>query len=97
MKQPISIQHLLRDPVDMTPLEQAEVGRMKQAYFSAVANETAAYIEAKETYEEAKAFMDINDPGEREVIMQLLKNVRDGEANMMTIATELEMHFGISA
>ena len=40
--------------------------------------------------------MDINDPGEREVIMQLLKNVRDGEANMVTIATELELHFGIS-
>ena len=91
------LQQLLKDPVNMTPLEHAEVGRMKQAYFPAVANETAAYIEAKETYEEAKAFMDINDPGEREVIMQLLKNVRDGEANMMTIATELEMHFGISA
>ena len=90
------LQQLLKDPVNMTPLEHAEVGRMKQAYFSAVANETAAYIEAKETYEEAKAFMDINDPGEREVIMQLLKNVRDGEANMVTIATELELHFGIS-
>ena len=67
-----------------------------RAYYSAVATETAAYIEAKEMYEEAKEFMDINDPGEREVIMQLLKNVRDGEANMVTIATELENHFGIS-
>ena len=90
------LQQLLKDPVNMTPLEHAEVGRMKQAYFSAVATETAAYIEAKETYEEARAFMDVNDPGEREVIMQLLKNVRDGEANMVTIATELELHFGIS-
>ena len=90
------IQQLLKNPDNMTPLEQAEIGRMKQAYFSAVATETAAYIEAKETYEEAKEFMDINDPGEREVIMQLLKNVRDGEANMVTIANELENHFGIS-
>ena len=96
-KQPISLQHLLRDPVDMTPLERAEVGRMKQAYFSAVAQETVAYIEAKKAYDEAKEFLDRDDPGEREVLMQLLKNKLDAENNMMTISTELEVHFGISA
>jgi len=41
--------------------------------------------------------MDIQDPGEREVLMQLLKNMRDCERNMTIIATELEVHFGISA
>ena len=96
-KQPISLQHLLRDPVDMTPLERAEVGRMKQAYFSAVAQETEAYIAAKEAYDEAKQFLDKDDPGEREVLLQLLKTKLDSETNMITIATELEVHFGISA
>ena len=91
------IQQLLKDPVSMTPLEQAEIGRMKQAYFSAVAQETEAYIAAKEAYEEAKQFMEIEDPGEREVLMQLLKTKLDCERNMVTIATELEVHFGISA
>ena len=96
-KQPISIQHLLRDPVDMTPLEKAEVGRMKQAYFSAVAQETEAYIAAKEAYDEAKEFLDVKDPGEREVLMTLLKSMRDSERNMTVISNELEVHFGISA
>jgi len=91
------LQQLLKDPVNMTPLEHAEVGRMKQAYFSAVAHETEAYISAKEAYDEAKEFMDLQDPGEREVLMQLLKNKRDCERNMTIIATELEVHFGISA
>ena len=91
------IQQLLKDPANMTPLEQAEVGRMKQAYFSAVAQETEAYISAKEAYEDAREFMDVKDPGEREVLMQLLKNMRDCERNMTIIATELETHFGISA
>ena len=91
------IQQLLKDPENMTPLEQAEVGRMKQAYFSAVAQETDAYIASKEAYEDAKEFMDHQDPGEREVLMQLLQNVLDGEANMLLIAKELEVHFDISA
>ena len=91
------LQQLLKDPVNMTPLEHAEVGRMKQAYFSAVAQETEAYISAKEAYEDARAFMDVKDPGEREVLMQLLKNMRDCERNMTIIATELETHFDISA
>ena len=91
------IQQLLKDPVSMTPLEQAEIGRMKQAYFSAVAQETEAYIAAKEAYDEAKEFLDKQDVGEREVLMQLLKTKLDCERNMMTIATELEVHFGISA
>jgi len=90
------IRQLLKYPENMTPLEQAEVGRMKQAYFSAVAQETEAYISAKEAYDDAKEFMDVQDPGEREVLMQLLKNMRDCEANMVIIATELETHFGIS-
>ena len=96
-KQPISLQQLLRDPVDMTPLERAEVGRMKQAYFSAVAQETEAYIAAKEAYEEAREFLDRDDPEEHAVLMQLLKTKLDAETNMMTISTELELHFGISA
>ena len=91
------IQQLLKDPVSMTPLEQAEIGRMKQAYFSAVAQETEAYIAAKEAYDEAKEFLDKQDTGEREVLMQLLKTKLDCERNMVTIATELEVHFGISA
>ena len=91
------LQQLLKDPVNMTPLEHAEVGRMKQAYFSAVAQETEAYISAKEAYEDAREFMDVKDPGEREVLMQLLKNMRDCERNMTIIATELEMHFDIWA
>jgi len=91
------IRQLLKDPANMTPLEQAEVGRMKQAYFSAVAQETEAYISAKEAYEDAREFMDVKDPGEREVLMQLLKNMRDCERNMTIIATELETHFDISA
>jgi len=91
------LQQLLKDPVNMTPLEHAEVGRMKQAYFSAVAQETEAYISAKEAYDDAKEFMDVKDPGEREVLMQLLKNMRDCERNMTIIATELEVHFDISA
>ena len=91
------IQQLLKDPVNMTPLEQAEIGRMKQAYFSAVAQETEAYIAAKEAYDEAKEFLDRQDAGEREVLMQLLKTKLDCERNMVTIATELEVHFGISA
>ena len=91
------IQQLLKDPVSMTPLEQAEIGRMKQAYFSAVAQETEAYIAAKEAYDEAKEFLDRQDAGEREVLMQLLKTKLDCERNMVTIATELEVHFGISA
>ena len=91
------LQQLLKDPVNMTPLEHAEVGRMKQAYFSAVAQETEAYISAKEAYVDAKEFMDLQDPGEREVLMQLLKNMRDCERNMIVIATELETHFDISA
>ena len=91
------IQQLLKDPVDMTPLERAEVGRMKQAYFSAVAQETEAYIAAKEAYDEAKVHLDLQDPGEREVLMTLLKSVRDSERNMQIISTELEVHFGISA
>jgi len=53
------LQQLLKDPVNMTPLEHAEVGRMKQAYFSAVAQETEAYISAKEAYDDAKEFMDL--------------------------------------
>ena len=96
-KQPISLQYLLKDPVDMTPLERAEVGRMKQAYFSAVAQETEAYIAAKEAYEEAKEFLDVKDPDEREVLMTLLKSMRDSERNMTVISNELEVHFGISA
>jgi len=91
------LQQLLKDPVNMTPLEHAEVGRMKQAYFSAVAHETEAYVSAKEAYDDAKEFMDLQDPGEREVLMQLLKNMRDCERNMTIIATELEVHFDISA
>ena len=91
------IQQLLKDPVNMTPLERAEVGRMKQAYFSAVAQETEAYIAAKEAYDEAKRFLDKDDPEEREVLMQLLKNKLDCENNMTIISTELEVHFGISA
>jgi len=91
------IRQLLKDPTNMTPLEQAEVGRMKQAYFSAVAQETEAFISAKEAYEDAREFMDVKDPGEREVLMQLLKNMRDCERNMTIIATELETHFDISA
>jgi len=91
------LQQLLKDPVNMTPLEHAEVGRMKQAYFSAVAQETESYISAKEAYEDAREFMDVKDPGEREVLMQLLKNMRDCERNMTIIATELEVHFDISA
>jgi len=91
------LQQLLKDPVNMTPLEHAEVGRMKQAYFSAVAQETEAYISAKEAYEDAREFMDVKDPGEREVLMQLLKNMRDCERNMTIIATELEKHFDIWA
>jgi len=91
------IRQLLKDPANMTPLEQAEVGRMKQAYFSAVAQETEAFISAKEAYEDARGFMDVKDPGEREVLMQLLKNMRDCERNMTIIATELETHFDISA
>ena len=91
------IRQLLKDPANMTPLEQAEVGRMKQAYFSAVAQETEAFISAKEAYEDAREFMDVKDPGEREVLMQLLKNMRDCERNMTIIATELEVHFDISA
>ena len=91
------IQQLLKDPVNMTPLERAEVGRVKQAYFSAVAQETEAYIAAKEAYEEAKKHLDLQDPGEREVLMTLLKSMRDSERNMIAISTELEVHFGISA
>ena len=91
------IRQLLKDPANMTPLERAEVGRMRQAYFSAVAQETEAYIAAKEAYEEARQFMDLQDPGEREVIMTLLKSMRDSERNMQIISTELEVHFGISA
>jgi len=91
------IRQLLKDPANMTPLEQAEVGRMKQAYFSAVAQETEAYISAKEAYDDAKEFMDVKDLGEREVLMQLLKNMRDCERNMTIIAAELEAHFDISA
>ena len=91
------IQQLLKDPVNMTPLERAEVGRVKQAYFSAVAQEAEAYIAAKEAYDEAKDHLDLQDPGEREVLMTLLKSMRDSERNMIAISTELEVHFGISA
>jgi len=91
------LRQLLKDPETLTPLEQAEVGRVRQAYFSAVAQETEAYIAAKEAYEEAKQFMDLQDPGEREVLMMLLKSMRDSERNMTIISTELEVHFGISA
>ena len=91
------IQQLLKDPVNMTPLERAEVGRVKQAYFSAVAQETEAYIAAKEAYEEAKKHLDLQDPGEREVLMTLLKSMRESEKNVLIIASELETHFGISA
>ncbi len=91
------IQQLLKNPVSMTPLERSEVGRIKQAYFSAVAQETEAYIAAKEAYEEAKDHLDIRDPEEREVLMTLLKSMRDGARNMQTISAELEVHFGISA
>ena len=91
------IRQLLKDPTNMTPLEQAEVGRIKQAYFSAVAQETEAFISAKEAYEDAREIMDVIDRGEREVLMQLLKNMRDCERNMTIIATELEVHFDISA
>jgi len=91
------IRQLFKDPENMTPLERAEVGRMKQAYFSAVAQETEAYIAAKEAYEEAKLHLDLKDPGEREVLMSLLKSMRDSERNMTVISTELEVHFGISA
>jgi hypothetical protein len=88
---------LLHNTDNVTPLEQAEVGRMRQAYFSAVAQETEAYIAAKEAYDDAKEHLDLQDPGEREVLMTLLKSMRDGERNMTIISTELEVHFGISA
>jgi len=91
------IQQLLKDPVNMTPLEKAEVGRLRQAYFSAVAQETEAYIAAKEAYDDAKEHLDLKDPGEREVLMTLHKSMRDSERNMSIISTELEVHFGISA
>ncbi len=88
---------LLHNTDDMTPLEKAEVGRLKTAYLSAVIQETEAYIAAKEAYEEAKQHLDLQDPGEREVLMTLLKSMRDGEKNVLIIASELETHFGISA
>ena len=88
---------LLHNTDNMTPLEKAEVGRLKTAYFSAVITETEAYIAAKEAYEEAKVHLDVTDPGEREVLMTLLKSMREGEKNVLIIATELETHFGISA
>jgi hypothetical protein len=88
---------LLHNKDNMTPLEKAEVGRIRQAYFLAVAQETAAYIAAKEAYDEAKDHLDLHDPGEREVLMTLLKSMRDGARNMQIISTELEEHFGISA
>jgi hypothetical protein len=91
------LQQLLKDPINMTPLEKAEVGRVRQAYFSAVAQETEAYIAAKEAYDEAKIYLDLEDPGEREVLMTLLKSMRDSERNMAIISAELEVHFGISA
>ena len=70
---------------------------MRTAYLAAVAQETEAYIAAKEAYEEAKEHLDLQDPGEREVLMTLLKSMRDGERNVLIIASELETHFGISA
>tara|TARA_B100000035_G_C20741652_1_gene440000 strand:- start:222 stop:521 length:300 start_codon:yes stop_codon:yes gene_type:complete len=88
---------LLHNTDDMTPLEKAEVGRLRTAYLTAVAHETEAYIAAKETYEDAKKHLDMHDPGEREVLMTLLKSMRDGEKNVLVIAAELETHFGISA
>jgi hypothetical protein len=91
------LQQLLKDPINMTPLEKAEVGRVRQAYFSAVAQETEAYIAAKEAYDEAKIYLDLEDPGEREVLMTLLKSMRYSERNMAIISAELEVHFGISA
>ena len=77
---------LLHNTDNMTPMEKAEVGRLKTAYLSAVITETEAYIAAKEAYEEAKQHLDLQDPGER-----------DGEKNVLIIASELETHFGISA
>lgn len=88
---------LLHNTDDMTPLEKAEVGRLKTAYLSAVIQETEAYVAAKEAYEDAKKHLDLQDPGEREVLMTLLKSMRDGERNVLVIASELETHFGISA
>ena len=88
---------LLHNTDNMTPLEKAEVGRLKTAYFSAVITETEAYIAAKEAYEEAKQHLDLQDPGERDVLMTLLKSMRDSEKNVQIIASELETHFGISA
>ena len=88
---------LLHNTDDMTPMEKAEVGRLKTAYLSAVITETEAYVAAKEAYEEAKEHLDTTDPGEREVLMTLLKSMREGEKNVLIIAAELETHFGISA
>ena len=48
-------------------------------------------------YEEAKQHLDLQDPGERDVLMTLLKSMRDSEKNVQIIASELEIHFGISA
>lgn len=96
-KQAQQFTKLLHDTDNMTPMERAELGRLKTAYFSAVAQETEAYIAAKEAYDEAKQHLDLQDPGEREVLMTLLKSMRDGERNVLIIAAELEAHFGISA
>ena len=60
---------LLHNTDGMTPLEKAEVGRLKTAYLSAVIQETEAYIAAKEAYEDAKEHLDVTDPGEREVLI----------------------------
>ena len=52
---------LLQNTDDMTPLEKAEVGRLKTAYLSAVIQETEAYVAAKEAYEEQVAIKRTRD------------------------------------
>ena len=81
----------------LTPFEKIEVDRAKSAYMGAVCGETQAYVEAKEAYDEAREHLDINDPGEREVLTTLLKSMMDAQSNVLVIAKELETHFNIIA
>jgi|SaaInlStandDraft_2_1057019.scaffolds.fasta_scaffold210088_2 hypothetical protein len=72
---------------ELTPLEQFEERRMKRALFAKLLQETQALVEGIEKLPELKGIMGLDEKVLEEVTNKAL----------VTLADEMEEHFGVSA
>ena len=72
---------------ELTPLERFEERRVKQALFTKLLQETQALVEGIEKLPELKGIMGLDE--------DILEEVTDKA--LMTLAAEMEEHFGVSA